>query len=358
MRTRRDMALRELPEIVYDEPPQIWNFPVRHARLGLRDAPRVLVAGPASLTNDPRLTHATCGRSGDPVLPHQILAHFYSPSAISREELSTIDALSASLYASHPACDLVLVLDTPPEPTDEQLALVAAMVRPCDYVLLRVSSSAPAELPLPRLYLWKTDGGIPPAKILVDWIDASTAKLADRHSVAGYAASSPAACAQARDAFPLTAFRLDRASVDRRRGYRERALGRSPLQEGTLGLVSPFDFALCFCFRRSVGLMVSIQRCRTLLDSMDYLVHEAREAAIRSNPNGTLPAGWMVPDISPNEWVDAWEEREWEMLAPLSADETTEVAQWITRDFFPLVDWWRVRLGHSRDEKLFEPIKT
>lgn len=91
---------------------------------------------------------------------------------------------------------------------------------------------------------------------------------------------------------------------------------------------------------------------------MDYLVHEAREAAIRSNPNGTLPAGWMVPDISPNEWVDAWEEREWEMLAPLSADETTEVAQWITRDFFPLVDWWRVRLGHSRDEKLFEPIKT
>lgn len=193
---RKEMAAPQTtPDIVYENVPEVIDFRTTAARVASgRIAPVLIV-----------------GRTEDVTLPGLSVVFF--ESELSDSSLQSIDTFSVN----NPNSIVCLVLSLPPvfadtEWTERQLALVSAMVRPCDFVVLQHASTLPL-----NPFFWKTDGGIPPGKLLVHWKGRDSLNHFRGHNLAGFFAQHPSDAATIRRAFPPTAFRVDHAVLDFRR---------------------------------------------------------------------------------------------------------------------------------------------
>lgn len=188
------------------------------------------------LTSDPRDCVAQArivdiGCSND----ESVAVTLHTCNKITERELETVDKASLeapSLFA--------LDIHLPPvfsdsEFTLQQLALVSAMVRACDFVVLRSASQATIDP-----FFWKTDGGIPPAKLLLPFTAPRCISDVRNHSLAGFYSTSSSHSARIRREFPPYLFSVDRAVLEERTNrQRQKLAGFEAVAEGSSGDESP-----------------------------------------------------------------------------------------------------------------------
>lgn len=226
------MSYQELPP-AYDAPTEgVYEFTTQTARVASERPVRWVVADVWTPSGDLSATH---GKDPEKQIPTVVKVAELEVGEQGRATLREIDDLSAQFGDR----DFILRLHLPAGTADsspgstytpEQLALVSAMVRPCDYVVL-VASAGDIDP-----YFWKTDGGIPPRKLIIDWTDPAALGRAEKHGLAGFATANPAQSMAARAHFGPWNFVVDRAALERRRDRFRNDHGPRPVPGRGVGM--------------------------------------------------------------------------------------------------------------------------
>ena len=206
---------QELPDIQYDAPVQVAVYWTTVSRVSSGRLSQYVIA--STVPGDPSATRT-------PFV-------FYRAS-MDPAHLELVSAFSLQ----HPRDSVVLDLDLTlsglsdvTELSSENLNLISTLVSPCDYVVVRT--------PFPfDPYFWKTDGGIPPGKLLLPWQGPTSLHLCKQHGLAGFATSDPLQSAEIRAFRTQCAFRLDATVLDRRRDRFRRDYGGGAVEPGGVGV--------------------------------------------------------------------------------------------------------------------------
>jgi hypothetical protein len=226
---------------------EFFEFPPVVTRVTVGRTFQTVVAGDGLV--DGLTTHCD---PDEPEIRGRIPLKSHTTDKISLSSLETINSLSLS----NPLCDILLILlltQKPSELNAHDLALVAHMVRPVDYVaFIGPGASDP--------YFWKTNF-IPIGKILLCY-GPDADRLLRTHNAAGFLTFGREQSAEIHRSFPPLAFRLDKSVLSKRLAQRRRDFGLEALGEGDFGVVADggdggYDFRRVSA-ERPKGLGVSL----------------------------------------------------------------------------------------------------
>ncbi|KXS08785.1 hypothetical protein M427DRAFT_39973, partial [Gonapodya prolifera JEL478] len=163
------------------------------ARVGQRIAAAILLQ-PYSASGESAThlldTPSGRGRDGSTIHTTTIHATSFSPKAV--------DAVAAASLLAGPNSDTVLAMDEGPSSELDQMAM-QAMVRAVDYVIVALHTDA-------DVYTLKTDGGIPPIKMVLAWTGAASIGLWRRHGLGGFFAPTSQAAGEITALLPPSLF--------------------------------------------------------------------------------------------------------------------------------------------------------